>query len=212
MSDSRTAVIADDHPLIRSGLRAVLKDAPDITIIGECGDGDSVRTLCTQLAPDLLLLDPVMPGPPVVDTIHFLQRRCPDTSVLIVSAEHRSDFVRSVIRAGVAGFLLKSDPLTCLLEAVRTVGEGGIWFSRAILTEVARQQALDAALELTDRETQILGCLARGWGNHRIAEHFDLSEQTVRNYVSHIYDKLGVRSRSEAVIWALEHGFNGEAT
>jgi DNA-binding NarL/FixJ family response regulator len=201
-------VLADDHPLIRSGLRARLEAEPDLVVVGEAAHGDEAQQRSRELRADILVLDLNMPGPPPTATVAFLREHCPEARVLVLTAYDDDAYVRGLLAAGVAGYVLKDEAPDALVDAVRSVAHGGTWFSRAVVAALADPLRKDgvAGLALTARERQLLDLVARGWDNFRIAEELHLGEQTVRNYLSRLYGKLGVQSRAEAIVWAHEHG------
>ena len=210
MSESIRVLIADDHPLIRSGLCVALRSEPDIVVTGEASDGDEVQRQCASLQPDVLVLDVNMDGPPAVATATLTSVRelCPRTRVLILTAYDDDVYVRGLVLAGAMGYVLKDEAPEALVQAVRTVAQGGTWFSRSVVENLvlrAERDERDAPL-LTERESQIIRLIARGWDNARIAEELCLSEQTIRNYVSRLYGKIGVQTRAEAVVWGRDHG------
>ena len=211
MADPIRVLLADDHPLVRSGIRATLAEETDICIVGEATNGGEAVALCESHAPDVVLLDLSMPGPTPLVTIADLARVQPDVRVLVLTAYDDDAYVHGVVRAGVAGYLLKDEATEALVSAIHAVVKGGTWFSRAVVNKmftVRPDEELDnRVLELTARERELIEVIGRGWNNRRIAAEFDLAEQTVRNYVSRIYDKLSLRSRAEVVVWARKNGF-----
>jgi DNA-binding NarL/FixJ family response regulator len=160
------------------------------------------------LQPDVLVLDLNMPGPPATATLAFVQAHCPHVRVVVLTAYDDEAVVQELIEAGVGGYVLKDEAPDSLVQAVRSVVRGGTWFSQPVVTKYVRASTRAAAAgpSFTERESQILGMLARGWDNARIAEELHLGEQTVRNYVSRLYGKLGVQTRAEAIVWARDHG------
>ena len=213
MTEVIKVLLADDHPLVRSGIRTTLSTASDVHLIGEATNSFDVRTLCHSLEPDVLLLDLNMPGPRPIETVTYLREHCPALKVVVLTAYDDDAYVRGLLAAGVAGYVLKDEAPETVIKAVRTVVNGGTWFSQTIMQGLI-QQSNHAAnnLEyplLTDRDRQVLGMIARGWDNVRISSELSLAEQTVRNYISRIYSKLGLTSRGEAIIWAREHILQG---
>ncbi len=200
-------LLADDHPLVRAGLRATVALADDIVLIGEATTGEEAQQLCRELTPDILLLDLHMPGPPPSATVAYLRDACPATRVLVLTAHDEDAYVRALLAAGVAGYVLKDEVPETLLHAIRGVAGGGVWFSQGIAAKLVSilGNHRDAARELTERERELLRALEQGWDNARIASALNLSEQTVRNYLSRLYGKLQVRSRAEAMVWLREH-------
>ena len=208
MSESIRVLIADDHPLIRAGLCTALQTEPDIVVAGEASDGDEVQRQCAALQPDVLVLDLNMDGPPAVATLASVRELCPRTRVLILTAYDDDVYVRGVVLAGAMGYVLKDEAPEALVQAVRTVAQGGTWFSRSLVENLVLHAEYDEsdAPPLTERERQIMRLIAQGWGNARIAEELCLSEQTIRNYVSRLYGKISVQTRAEAVVWGRDHG------
>jgi DNA-binding NarL/FixJ family response regulator len=199
-------LLADDHPLVRTGLRATLATAPDIALAGEATSGDEARRLCRKLQPDVLLLDLAMPGPPAAATVQYLREACPGTRVLVLTAHDDDAYVHGLLAAGVAGYVLKDEVPETLLHAIRGVARGGVWFSQAIAAKLARSDLASGSVpDLSDRDRELLLLLERGWGSGRMAAALNLSEQTVRNYLSRLYAKLGVRTRAEAMVWLRDH-------
>lgn len=203
-------VLADNHALIRSGIRAALATEHDIALVGEAVDGNQAQQLCLELMPDVVLLDLQMPGHRPVETVSYIQECCPDTKVIILTAFDDDAYIRGLVAAGVAGYVLKDDALETIVQAIRTVMQGGNWFSRPVLKILAqgRAQSSDGMDELilSSRDRELLGMLARGWDNHHIATEMKLADQTVRNYISDLYQRLDLKTRGEAIVWARERG------
>jgi DNA-binding NarL/FixJ family response regulator len=208
MTELIRVLIADDHPLIRSGLCTALMNEPDIVIAGEASNGDEAQQQCVKLQPDVLVLDLNMDGPPAVATLSSVRERCPRTQVLILTAYDDDAYVRGLVLGGAMGYVLKDEAPEALVQAVRSVARGGTWFSRSLVENLVVRAERDEsdAPPLTERESQIIRLIAQGWDNARIAEELCLSEQTIRNYVSRLYDKIGVQTRAEAVVWGRDHG------
>ena len=200
--------IADDHPLMRSGIRSTLEQADDIAVVGEAVDATEALELATKHAPEVLLLDLSMPGPSPLSLLKQIRQSAPETNVIIVTAYDDAVYVRGLIDAGVAGYVLKDETSDALVSAVRAVAQGGTWFSRSVFGKLRHAGAQqDQLATLTPRERDVLELLAQGKSNVDISEQLDLANQTVRNYVSQIYDKLGLSSRVELAVWARERGF-----
>lgn len=214
MAEAIRVVLADDHPVVRSGIRAALEAEGDIKVIGEANDGHEVQEIIVSLAPDILLLDLNMPGPKATDTITFVRENSPQTKVVMLTAHDEDAYIRAVMRAGVSGYLLKEEAVDTVVKAVRAVRKGAAWYSQEIAERFVqwqfnREPEIDDT-HLTAREKELLTLVAKGWDNARIAEELGLAEQTVRNYTSTIYEKLEVHSRAEAIVWARERGFADE--
>jgi DNA-binding NarL/FixJ family response regulator len=200
-------LLADDHPLVRAGLRASLQHSEGITLVGEATNGVEVLPFCTDLTPDVVLLDLHMSGPPPQETVALLRARLPQIKLIILTAYDDEAYVRSMLAAGVHGYVLKEEAIETVERAIRAVLEGDRWLSAAIVTRLAGGMVEDLPVTkilatLTERERQMLQLLVRGWDNARIAQELALAEQTVRNYLSRIYTTIGVRSRAEAIVWA----------
>ncbi len=210
MGETVRVLLADDHPLVRAGIRTVLTAEEDVALVGEATSGDEVQRLCQKLQPDVLLLDLNMPGPSSFEIVAYLRECCPGTNVLILTAYDDDAYIHGLMAAGVAGYVLKDEATEAVVGAIRAIAEGGTWLSRPVAEKLARpktgedNQARPA--DLTDREREIARLMAQGWDNVRIAGELNLAEQTVRNYVSRIYTKLGVDTRVQAAVWARERG------
>ncbi len=211
MSNVIRAVLADDHPLVRAGLRTVLAGVAGIELVGEAVDGQAARRMVQELQPDVLLLDLSMPGPPAVETVAWLAERCPQVKVLILTAYDDDAYVRGMVAAGVAGYVLKDEAPEAVVRAIRTVVGGDAWFSRRVVDKLGRLEVNKdvhlTKISLSERDAPVLRLIAQGWDNARIAVELCVAEPTVRNYVSRIYTALGVRSRAEAIVWARENGY-----
>lgn len=201
-------LLADDHPIIRSGIRLLLEQAPDISVVGETDRGSDVVGLVERLKPDVLLLDMEMPGKSGVAVAQELQHRGSAVRVLVLSAYDDDEYIASLLATGAAGYLTKEEALNTIVDAVRGVarGEDG-WFSRRAVAQIAalaRKEQTRPGIDLTEREEEVLNMLAEGWTNQRMANALSVSERTVRFHLSNIYEKLGVSSRAEAISWALK--------
>jgi DNA-binding NarL/FixJ family response regulator len=209
MAEPIRVLLADDHPLVRAGMRAVLTAEEDVALVGEATTGQEVQRLCPELKPDVLLLDLNMPGPSPFETVAYLREHCAETRVLILTA-YDDAYIHGLMAAGAAGYVLKDEAAEAVVGAIRAIAEGGTWLSRPVAEKLAHpgtgEDAQAQTAGLTDREREIVRLMAQGWDNARIAGELNLAEQTVRNYVSRIYTKLGVTSRVQAAVWARERG------
>ncbi len=208
MAETIRVLLADDHPLVRAGLRATLGAQEGLELVGEASDGYETQRLCAALKPDVLLLDLNMPGPPPVETVAALARQHPEIKVIVLTAYDDAIYLRSVVSTGAVGYVLKDEAPEALVRAIQAVVKGDTWFSQPLLEKLGREHGdpvHDKAEALNQRDWQILNMLKQGWDNARIASELNLAEQTVRNYVSRLYIRLGVSSRAEAIVWALSH-------
>ena len=211
-------VIADDHPLFRDGLRALLAAAPDTDLVGEAADGEGAVALAAATQPDVVVMDLKMPGLNGVEATRRIVAQSPHVGVLVVTMFEDDASVFAAMRAGARGYLLKGAKYDEMLRAIRAVGAGEAIFSPAI---AARLIAYFASMrpaappqifpELSDREREVLDLIAHGHKNADIAARLFLSPKTVRNHVSNILGKLQVADRAGALIRAREAGL-GQTT
>lgn len=203
-------LLADDHPLVRAGVSAALAIEEDMQFVGEAANGEQAQRLCRSLQPDVLLLDLDMPGPPITDVVRTIQKQTPLVKILVLTAYRDDGYIRRLLALGVAGYALKDESPQAVIQAIRTVHKGASWFSGAVMQRFVQGQlshpSEDSLSALTERERQLLERIALGWDNTRIAAELHLAEQTVRNYVSRLYDKIGVTTRAQAIVWAQERG------
>jgi DNA-binding NarL/FixJ family response regulator len=205
-------VLADDQPLVRTGLRMILSAQPDLEVAGEAVDGEDAVRLCAELAPDVVLMDVRMPRLDGIEATRMITADDDPPRVLVLTTFDLDEVVYDALRAGASGFLLKDAPEERLTTAIRVVADGGSLFApsvtRRLIAEFARHQRADAPdLEgLTDRETEVLRLVARGLSNQEIAAELFVSENTVKTHVARVLMKLGVRDRVQAVVAAYESG------
>ena len=202
-------LLADDHPLIRAGLRTTLEHEENLIVIGEAIDGVQTIALCRELTPDILLLDLSMPGPSPATTVRRITDECPEIKIIILSAFDDEVYVRNLIGLGIAGYILKDEAPESLIRAIRVSLEGGVWFSRRII-DILAKPGVEAGYpevnnHLTDRENEVLNLMAKGHTNIQIADTLAIAEGTVKNHLVNIYQKLGVHSRAEAVAWVWQN-------
>jgi DNA-binding NarL/FixJ family response regulator len=202
-------VVADDHPIVRSGIKNELLHYPDVAVLGEAADGDQVLQQVKALQPDVLLLDINMPGLRAIQLVRQLQTLPTPPKILVLTAYGDVELVVALLKAGAKGYLLKDDDPAVIIEGVRTVAQGKTYLSRALATSVVEYLVKDKPKrpepELSPREMEVLQLVAQGWGNAQIAQVLDISEGTVKNHVTSLYSKISVRSRAELVVWAWQH-------
>jgi len=206
-------LIADDHPVFRDGLRALLDAAPDLILVGEAATGEEAGALAGTLQPDVILMDIQMPGMNGIEATRAILHASPHIGVLVVTMFEDDNSVFAAMRAGARGYLLKGAKYDEILRAIRAVGNGEAIFSPAIAARLIAyfadaRPAMPPQLfpELTDRERELLGLIAQGHRNAEIAARLFLSEKTVRNHVTNILSKLQVADRAEAIVRAREAG------
>ncbi len=205
-------VVADDQPLVRTGLRMILGAEPDIEVVGEAADGRAAIAVCAELAPDVVLMDVRMPEVDGIEATRCVTAAPERPRVLVLTTFDLDEVVYDALRAGASGFLLKDAPEERLTTAIRVVAEGGSLFApsvtRRLIEEFARRSAgprPDLA-GLTEREHEVLRLVARGLSNAEIAGELFVSENTVKTHVARVLMKLGVRDRVQAVVLAYESG------
>jgi DNA-binding NarL/FixJ family response regulator len=201
-------MLAEDHSVVRSAFAALLTKEPDIEVVGEIADTTSLLEVVGNLRPDVLILDAHMPGGRVIHAAKELHKQQPNVRILVLSAYERSEYIVGLVRAGVAGYILKHDSSDMLVQAVRAVAVGQDWLSPRvanILVKAMRNYDERPAAKLTSREVEVLNLMAQGYKNDDIAETLFITPSTVKNHVRHIFRKLGVDTRVEAVLYAIEH-------
>lgn len=201
-------LLADDHPVLRRGIRTILEMEDDIVVVGGAEDGEDALAQVEALKPDVLILDVSMPKLDGIGVIRRLVAERSPVRVLVLSAYDDENFIAEMVESGAAGYLLKREALDTIVEAVRgiAVGETG-WFSRAIINKMLETRITGRELSFTDREKEILNLLAKGHNNNQIGELVGITERTVRYHLRNIYDKIGVNSRGMAIAWGVRHGY-----
>jgi DNA-binding NarL/FixJ family response regulator len=216
--------IADDHPIVRDGLKRLLQLESDFEIVGEAGDGREVLELVNQTDPDVLLLDLRMPNLDGLGTLQALQAANRRARVIVLTAsEDKNEFVQAM-KLGCSGIVLKHTAPDLIVKSIRKVNAGEIWLDSHTTAAVMQQfsTGLDSARggaggrdrnPLSTREREIVGLVAQGYKNKEMAEKMFISEQTVKNHLHNIFDKLGVSDRLELALYAIHRGLhlNGES-
>ena len=212
-------LIADDHPVVRQGLRSLLDVQDDIDVAGEAADGAETVEQAQRLAPDVILLDLKLPGLDGVGVLKELQARGVSARALVLTSVMGSEPVAPAMQAGAAGYLYKDVDPVALVRAIRSVHDGNLVLApdaAGALSQGAREgqgtgdrEHAQGAAALTGREQQVLGLLARGRSNREIARSLGVTEKTVKTHVSSVLTKLGVQDRTQAAVYAVRHGLDG---
>jgi len=201
-------VVADDHPIVRGGLVALLSAADDIEVVGEASDGEMAVRLALESLPDLVLMDLRMPGiDGDVATARILSAQ-PGIRVVVLTTYESDDSILRAIEAGASGYLLKAAPQEEILAGIRSVARGEVALAPSIAALLVRRVRAPQtrSVTLSDRETQVLALVAAGMSNRTIAAELFVSEATVKTHLLHTFEKLGVSDRTRAVTLAMERG------
>lgn len=200
-------LIADDHSVVREGLRMFLGRDADLEVIGEAADGLEALELARQLRPDIVLMDLLMPRMDGVTAIATMRDELPDTEIIALTSVLESDAVLGAVKAGAIGYLLKDTQAAELRYAIKAAAAGQVQLSPQASTYLLRSVRAPAnAVALTEREAEVLRLLAQGESNKEIARHLQVVEDTVKTHVRHILAKLGAQSRTQAVLCAMRLG------
>jgi two-component system response regulator NreC len=205
-------LIADDHGVLRAGLRALLNAEPDLVVVGEAADGQAALRLAGEVHPDVVVMDISMPGADGIEVTRQLKKDSPSVHVLILTVHEDESLLRAAIRAGAAGYIVKRAVESELISAIHAACRGELYvhpsMTRALLHDL--QPAFvseDVAVELlTPREIEVLRLVAKGYTNRQIAEDLSISVRTVESHRANVMDKLNLRSRVELVRYATKHG------
>jgi len=211
MTSAIRVLVADDHAIVRKGIRALLATEPDIEVVGEAEDGREAVDEVEKLRPDVILMDLVMPKMDGIEAIRRITARQPEARILVLTSFAADDKVFPAIKGGALGYLLKDSGPEELVQAIHQVyrGESSLHptIARKLLQELSHPSERPPAPELlTEREVEVLQLVARGGSNQKIAEQLVISEATVRTHVSNILGKLHLASRTQAALYALREG------
>jgi two-component system, NarL family, response regulator LiaR len=215
MSDPITILIVDDHAVVRRGVRAFLEAQPDFAVVGDVSSGGEAVLLAADLAPDVVLMDLVMPGMDGVQATRLVKQKSPSSQVIVLTSYHEDEHIFPAIRAGALSYLLKDIGLPDLADAIRKAARGEVVMHPRIAARVV--QELDGAshhdmasfAQLSEREREVLLLIAEGLSNAAIAEQLVLSEKTVKSHVRNILGKLHLVDRTQAAIFAWRQGLMG---
>jgi two-component system, NarL family, response regulator NreC len=210
-------LVADDHTLVRDGIRALLATADDIDVVAEAADGQEAIEQARTARPDVILLDIAMPGLGGLEAVPVLRREVPGARILILTQYEQPEYVRRFLQLGVGGYVLKKAAGAELLSAIRAVHRGGMVVDPAVASDVLRESAGGGAAlvgdpyeSLTQRERQVLKLVAEGRSNKEVARFLDVSIKTAMTHREHLMKKLGLHNRTELTRFALRHGVIAE--
>ncbi|MGI6574726.1 MAG: response regulator [bacterium] len=210
---NRTRILlVDDHPLLRQGLRMVLELEPDLTVVGEAGDGEEALRLARNLQAQVVLMDINLPGMSGIEATKLIKADLPATKILALTIHDDDEYVLQMVQAGACGYLLKDVDPGGLVKAIRAAIRGESYISPGIagkvfgvLNRLTQERYLPRDQVLTQREFEVLELIAQGYSNQRIAQDLTISEKTVKNHVTNIFRKLDVEDRTQAAVYALRH-------
>jgi len=205
-------LIADDHLVVREGLSSLIREKPDMVVVGEAANGHEVVELAQQLQPDIILMDMIMPRQNGLEAIQQIKRENNPARILVLSSFAEDELIFPAIKAGAAGYILKDSSARQLITAIRSVhrGESSLHpiIARKLINELSEQPADRPAAKdvLTSQEVNILKLVARGFSNKEIADKLVISEHTVSKHISNILNKLQLANRTQATLYALREG------
>jgi len=212
MTEPITVLIVDDHKMVREGVRAFLETQPDITVVGEAESGEVAVELVAEHAPDVVLMDLVMPGLDGVEATRLVKQASPRTQVMVLTSYHQDEHIFPAIRAGALSYLLKDVGPEELADAVRKAAAGDAVLHPRVAARVVqelhgtRPDEPNPFTELSERELDVLRVIADGLSNAEIAERLVISEKTVKSHVSNILSKLHLADRTQAAVYAWREG------
>lgn len=213
MTDPTTVLLIDDHAIVRQGVRAYLETQPDLVVVGEAGSGEEAIQLAAEAAPDVVLMDLLMPGGmDGVEATRRVKRVSPRSQVIVLTSYHQDEHIFPAIRAGALSYVLKDVGPAELAEAVRKAARGEAVLHPQVAARVVQElqgaprDAVNPFTELSERELEVLKLIAAGESNENIAAQLVISEKTVKSHVSNILSKLHVADRTQAAVYAWREG------
>ena len=200
-------LLVDDHSVVRKGLRTFLSYDPDLEVVGEAADGAQALSLARELAPDVVVMDLLMPGMDGIAATAAIRRELPETEVLALTSVLEDASVVGAVRAGAIGYLLKDTQADALCQAIKAAAAGQVQLTPRAAARLMQAVSIPQSPEaLTERETDVLRLLAQGYSNKQIARSLNNTEKTIKTHVSRILSKLGVQSRTQATLYAIRTG------
>lgn len=212
MGDAIRVILADDHNMVRIGLKAYFSTLADIQVVGEAATGEQAVRLAADLAPDVILMDLLMPGMDGVEATRQVKKISPRTQVIVVTSYHEDEHIFPAIRAGALSYVLKDIDPDDLADAIRRANAGEAVINPRVAARLVkelhgrREQAINVFSELTDREMDVLRQIAAGKSNHQIADALVISEKTVKSHITNILAKLHLADRTQAAVLAWQAG------
>jgi len=212
MQDAIRVILADDHNMVRIGLKAYFSTLDDIQIVGEAGTGEQAVRLAAELAPDVVLMDLLMPGMDGVEATRQVKQVSPRTQVIVVTSYHEDEHIFPAIRAGALSYVLKDIDPDDLADAIRLAAAGEAVINPRVGARLVkelhgqRDESINPFTELTEREMEVLRQIAAGKSNHEIAQALVISEKTVKTHVTNLLSKLQLSDRTQAAVYAWQEG------
>lgn len=212
-----SVLLADDHPIVREGLKVLINSQEDMQVVGEASDGRTAVETAQQLAPDIVVMDITMPQLNGVHATEEVKRTCPDTKVLALTVHEDRSYLRQLLEAGALGFVLKRSASEELIRAIRAIAQGKRYIdpvlAEKVLGKLIQNQSMEKVLKrtnLSDREEDVLKLIAQGFSNKEIASRLSISVKTVETYKTRSLEKLGLRSRADIVRYSISQGWLNE--
>lgn len=206
-------LLADDHAIVREGLKALINGHPDMEVVGEAADGRTVCTKANELRPDVVVMDVSMPDVNGVQATREVRRQRPEVRVLALTVHEERSYLRELMEAGASGYVLKRSAAEDLVHALRVVARGDVYLDPSVAAVVlgklarAHPQENRSGVELSERETEVLRLIAQGHSNKEIAARLAISTKTVETYKARSMEKLGLTGRADIVRFALQEGW-----